>query len=184
MEKLSHAHLSICQFIHCTFFLSTHLNPGRCYMRPGPLGSAGGQSSSKCLLSWRRLALSGQLGCTSFPYVTVKVSCLALATRLKAPMEGQRLKIGEEDETQRECQCQLQLDTLTVSGQVKLSMHTNKQKGSVEEGEKRNFFIYYLVLRLTLFVSVSHTHTHTHTSQGKLADGTLVKRRTAWSRCC
>lgn len=86
-------------------------------MRPGPQGSAGGGSSSKCLLSWRRLALSGQPGCTSFPYVTVNVTSLSLATRLKAQVERQRLKTGEEDETQRECQCQLQPDTLTVKGE-------------------------------------------------------------------
>lgn len=41
-------------------------------MGPGPQGSTGRQSSSKkCLLSWRRLGLSGQPGCTSLPYVTV-----------------------------------------------------------------------------------------------------------------
>lgn len=57
-----------------TVFISIHLNPGRrFYVRPGPQGSAGRQSSTKkCLLSWRRLGLSGRPGCTSLPYVTVR----------------------------------------------------------------------------------------------------------------
>lgn len=47
-----------------------------------PQASAGTQSSSKqCLLSWRQLGITGQQGCTSIPYVTIKVNALALATR-------------------------------------------------------------------------------------------------------
>lgn len=69
-------------------------------MRLGPPGSAGGQSCSKCLLSCRRLALSGQPGCNSFPYATVNVTCITLATGLTALVEGQSLETGEEDETQ------------------------------------------------------------------------------------
>lgn len=65
--------------------LSIHLNQRRrFYVWPVPQGSAKGQSSSKqCLLSRRRWGLSGQPGCSSLPYETIKVNDLTLASRLQ-----------------------------------------------------------------------------------------------------
>ncbi len=150
-----------------TFFLSIypfiHLNPGRrFYVRPGPQGSAGTQSSSKqCLLSWRRLGLSGQPGCTSLPYVTVKVNDLALATRLREV----GLKTGSNMRNWWWQQRGPMHNHLPTMLKCLWARHSNPEREKSKKRKKRKVSVVGWHISVTRVSQIDHTHTHERTKE-------------------